>query len=66
MGLLVTLIEKEVVLGEADAKEDVLKIVDMIEELDAFWNSSSEMDLNSDDFHALIDGIKKQYTAIGG
>lgn len=64
-GLVVTIIEKEVVFGKADAKEDVLKIVDMIEELDAFWNSSSELDSNSDDFHGLIDGIKKQYTAIG-
>jgi len=63
-GLLVTILEKEVVLGEAEAKGDVLKIVGMIEELDAFWNSTEELDSNTDDFHGLIDGIKKQYIAI--
>lgn len=37
-GLLMTILEKEVVLGEAEAKEYVLKIVDLIEDLDLFWS----------------------------
>jgi len=65
-GLLVTIIEKEVVFGKADAKEDVLKIIDLIEDLNLFWNSFSEFDSNTDDFHGLLEGIKEQYSAIGG
>lgn len=57
-GLLVTIIEKEVVLGKAESKEDVLKIVDMIEDLDMFWNSSSEFDSDSDDLHRYIEEIQ--------
>ncbi len=65
-GLLVTIIEKEVVLGKAEAKEDVLKIVDMIEDLEMFWNSSSEFDSDSDDLDRYIEEIKKQYASNDG
>lgn len=65
-GLLATILEKEVVLGKADAKEDVLKIFDMIDDLDMFWNSSSEFDSDTDYFYAFIEEMRKQYAAIGG
>ena len=42
-GLLMTAVEKICVLGFEDAKEDVGKIVDMVEELEAFWNSSGSL-----------------------
>lgn len=42
-GLLMTAVEKICVLGFEDAKEDVGKIVNMVEELEAFWNSSGSL-----------------------
>ncbi|OLS02566.1 hypothetical protein [Tissierella creatinophila] len=42
-GLITTAIEKICVLGFEDGKEDIEKIVDMIEELEAFWNSSGSL-----------------------
>lgn len=65
-GLLMTLLEKEVVLGEVDAQEDVLKIVDMVEDLERFWNSSSEFDSNSDNLHGYMQEIRRQYSANDG
>lgn len=42
-GLVSTAIEKICVLGFEDSKEDVEKIIDMIEDLECFWNSSGKL-----------------------
>jgi len=38
-GLIATAVEKICVLGWEDAKEDVGKIIDMVEDLELFWDS---------------------------
>ena len=60
-GLLMTIMEKEVVLGEAEAKEYVLKIVDMIEDLDMFWNSASQYDPDAEELDAYLEKIRMKY-----
>lgn len=42
-GLISTAVEKICVLGFEDGREDVEKIVDMVEDLEAFWNSSGDL-----------------------
>lgn len=42
-GLIATAVEKTCVLGEEEAKEDVLRIIEMIEELESFWNPDGEV-----------------------
>lgn len=42
-GLIATAIEKICVLGKEDAKDDVSKITEMIEDLENFWNSDGEL-----------------------
>lgn len=42
-GLIATAIEKICVLGKEDAKDDVSKITEMIEDLEDFWNSDGEL-----------------------
>lgn len=42
-GLVSTAVEKICVLGFEDAREDIEKIIEMIEELEAFWNSSGRL-----------------------
>lgn len=61
-GLKATIIEKEVVFGEAEAKNDVLELLDLLEELDQFWNS--EEDLQAGDLHAFIEATRKRYSEV--
>ena len=42
-GLIMTAVEKIYVLGFEDAKEEVEKIIEMVEELDEFWNSTGDL-----------------------
>ena len=42
-GLISTAVEKIRVLGWEDAKEDVQKIVEMVEDLEMFWDSDGEL-----------------------
>ncbi len=42
-GLIATAIEKICVLGKEDAKEDVSKITEIIEDLEDFWNSDGQL-----------------------
>ena len=42
-GLISTAVEKIRVLGWEDAKEDVQKIVEMVEDLEMFWDWDGEL-----------------------
>lgn len=42
-GLIATAVEKISVLGWEDAKEDVQKIVEMVDDLESFWDSDGEL-----------------------
>ena len=42
-GLIATAVEKICVLGWEDAKEDVERIIDMIEDLEMFWDSDGRL-----------------------
>ena len=42
-GLITTAVEKIRVLGWEDAKEDVQKIVEMVEDLEMFWDWDGEL-----------------------
>lgn len=64
-GLIATIIEKEVVLGESDAKESVLTILYLLEDLDLFWNSDMEFEENAEHLHQFIDKTREKYT-LGG
>ena len=62
-GLKATIIEKEVVLGEADAKEGVLNILDLLEDLDQFWNSEEDLDPNASVLATFIEETRKKYSS---
>lgn len=63
-GLKSTIIEKEVVLGEADAKNDVLNILDLLEDLDQFWNSEEDLDPNASGLQEFIEATRKRYSEV--
>ncbi|HHW90661.1 MAG TPA: hypothetical protein GX745_07165 [Clostridiales bacterium] len=42
-GLIATAVEKISVLGWEDAKEDVQKIVEMVDDLESLWDSDGEL-----------------------
>ena len=42
-GLITTAVEKISVLGWEDAKEDVQKIVEMVDDLERFWDWNGEL-----------------------
>jgi len=42
-GLISTAVEKINVLGWEDAKEDVQKIAEMVDDLESFWDSDGEL-----------------------
>jgi hypothetical protein len=42
-GLISTAVEKINVLGWEDAKEDVQKLIDVVEDLEMFWDSDGEL-----------------------
>jgi hypothetical protein len=60
-GLKTTIIEKEVVLGEADARDGVLIILDLLEDLAQFWNSEEDLDPNANALLTFIEETKKKY-----
>ena len=62
-GLKATIIEREVVLGEADAKEGVLAILDLLEDLDQFWNSEEDLDPNVSVLETFIEETRKKYSS---
>ncbi|MEQ2464738.1 hypothetical protein [Niallia hominis] len=62
-GLKATIIEKGVVLGEADAKEGVLNILDLLEDLDQFWNSEEDLDPNASVLETFIEETRKKYSS---
>ena len=42
-GLIATAVEKISVLGWENAKEDVQKFIDVVEDLEMFWDSDGEL-----------------------
>lgn len=42
-GLITTVVEKICVLGWEDANEDVEKLVDLVEDLEMFWDSDGRL-----------------------
>jgi len=62
-GLKATIIEKEVVLGESNAKEAVLNILDLLEDLDQFWNSEEDLDPNARVLEGFIKETRKKYSS---
>lgn len=60
MGLIQTAREKQCVLGE-DAKEDIKKISDLIEDMEIFWNSDEKLSRFNWKFE--IDKITKEEQA---
>ncbi|MEC1771935.1 hypothetical protein [Schinkia azotoformans] len=63
-GLRATIIEKEVVFGEAEAKNDVLELLDLLEDLDQFWNSEEDLNSNASALHAFIEATRKRYSEV--
>lgn len=63
-GLKATVIEKEVVFGDAGAKNDVLGLLDLLEDLDQFWNSEEDLDPNASDLHTFIEDTRKRYSEV--
>lgn len=63
-GLKATIIEKEVVLGEADARDGVLIILDLLEDLDQFWNSEEDLNQNVVALHTFIEDTRKRYSGV--
>lgn len=63
-GLQATIIEKEVVFGEVDAKNDVLNMLDLLEDLDQFWNSEEDLDPNASRLHEFIEATRKRYSEV--
>ena len=56
-GLIETAVEKINVLGWEDAKEDVQKLIDVVEDLEMFWNSDGEL-TETDWVAAMLAAIK--------
>ena len=54
--LITTAIEKIIVLGEEDSKEDIKKIRGVIEELTDFWNLT---DVYLNDFDKAVETVLK-------
>ncbi|MDK2918999.1 MAG: hypothetical protein PWQ37_1732 [Candidatus Petromonas sp.] len=57
-GLIATAVEKINVLGWEEAKKDVEKIVDMVEDLEMFWNPDGELTENDWSFE-IASAIEK-------
>ena len=56
-GLIATAVEKIRVLGWEDAKEDVQKLTDVVEDLEMFWDSDGEL-TETDWVAAMLAAIK--------
>lgn len=60
-GLFATIMEKELVLGEDHVKEDILNLLDLLEDLEQFWNSDLELYENAEHLHQFIYTTRKKY-----
>ena len=60
-GLYVTLLEKEGVFGEPEAKPYILRLLDTMDELDDFWNGHGDLLAQDDELYEWIEEIRTKY-----
>lgn len=64
-GLILTILEKQKVLGIADSKHEVMALLNLMEDMELFWNADKALNPQAEMLQKFMKSSRKTYK-IGG
>jgi hypothetical protein len=64
-GLILTILEKQKVLGIADSKHEVLTLLNLIEDMELFWNADKALNPQAEMLQKFMKSSRKTYKIEG-
>ena len=64
-GLILTILEKQKVLGIADSKHEVLTLLNLMEDMELFWNADKALNPKAEMLQKFMKSSRKTYKIEG-
>jgi len=64
-GLILTILEKQKVLGIADSKHEVLTLLNLMEDMELFWNADKALNPQAEMLQRFMKSSRKIYKIEG-
>jgi hypothetical protein len=64
-GLILTILEKQKVLGIADSKHEVLTLLNLMEDMELFWNADKALNPQAEMLQKFMKSSRKIYKIEG-
>lgn len=64
-GLILTILEKQKVLGIADSKHEVLTLLNLMEDMELFWNADKALNPQAEMLKQFVKSSRKTYKIEG-
>lgn len=64
-GLILTILEKQKVLGIADSKQEVLTLLNLMEDMELFWNADKALNPQAEMLQKFVKSSRKTYRIEG-
>lgn len=64
-GLILTILEKQKVLGIADSKHEVLTLLNLMEDMELFWNADKALNPQTEMLQKFMKSSRKIYKIEG-
>jgi hypothetical protein len=64
-GLILTILEKQKVLGIADSKHEVLTLLNLMEDMESFWNADKALNPQTEMLQKFMKSSRKIYKIEG-
>jgi len=64
-GLILTILEKQKVLGIADSKHEVLTLLNLMEDMELFWNADKALNPQAEMLQKFVKSSRKTYKIEG-
>lgn len=64
-GLILTILEKQKVLGIADSKHEVLTLLNLMEDMESFWNADKALNPQTEMLQKFMKSSRKTYKIEG-
>jgi len=64
-GLILTILEKQKVLGIADSKHEVLTLLNLMEDMELFWNADKALNPQAEMLQKFMKSSRKTYKIEG-
>jgi len=64
-GLILTILEKQKVLGIADSKHEVMALLNLMEDMELFWNADKALNPQAEMLQKFVKASRKTYKIEG-